>query len=156
MRGKETRGQMHTVEALLALIILIGAVAYASQTAPKQICTGEERTQLYLYGRDFLNILDMEHGDHTSWLYHQISGTVNGSRWNAAENIINEWNKTSLPSKGVFCKVEIINLTEKGINVVNFSAGEPSEDAVTISKIVTIVNPPYVEIYEVRLTLWYA
>ena len=146
---------MHTVEALIALVLIIGAVTFASQMAPKQVCMGGDvKTQLFLYGKDFLNILDIERKDHTSWLYHQINGTVNGSGWDAAASITN-WLNTSLNQRGVFFKVEIVNLTADGINVVNFNAsfGEPPKEAVTVSKLVTLVKP--VRVYEVRLTLWY-
>ncbi len=158
MMGKYGKsGQMHTVEALIALVLIIGAVTFASQMSPKQVYTGGDvKTQLFLYGKDFLNLLDMERSDHTSWLYHQINGAVNGSGWDAAANITNEWLNTSLNAKGVFCKVEIVNLTADGINVVNSNAsfGEPPKEAVTVSKLVTLVKP--VRVYEVRLTLWYA
>ena len=158
MTGKYGKsGQMHTVEALIALVLIIGAVTFASQMSPKQVYTGGDvKTQLFLYGKDFLNLLDMERSDHTSWLYHQINGTVNGSGWDAAANITNEWLNTSLNAKGVFCKVEIVNLTADGINVVNSNAsfGEPPKEAVTVSKLVTLVKP--IRVYEVRLTLWYA
>ncbi|UYZ39900.1 MAG: hypothetical protein N2V74_06845 [Candidatus Methanospirare jalkutatii] len=150
-------GQMHTVEALIALVLIIGAATFASQMSPKQVYTGGDvKTQLFLYGKDFLNLLDMERSDHTSWLYHQINGTVNGSGWDAAANITNEWLKTSLNARGVFCKVEIVNLTADGINVVNSNAsfGEPPKETVTVSKLVTLVKP--VRVYEVRLALWYA
>ena len=149
-------GQMHTVEALIALVLIIGAVTFASQMSPKQVYTGGDvKIQLFLYGKDFLNLLDMERSDHTSWLYHQINGTVNGSGWDAAASIT-KWLKTTLNAKGVFCKVEIVNLTADGINVVNSNAsfGEPSKEAVTVSKLVTLVKP--IRVYEVRLTLWYA
>jgi len=157
MRKYGKRGQMHTIEALIALVLIIGAVTFASQMSPKQVCMGGDvKTQLFLYGKDFLNLLDMERSDHTSWLYHQINGTVNGSGWDAAANITNEWLNTSLNAKGVFCKVEIVNLTADGINVVNSNAsfGEPPKETVTVSKLVTLVKP--VRVYEVRLTLWYA
>ena len=157
MRKYEKRGQMHTIEALIALVLIIGAVTFASQIAPRRVYTGGDvKTQLFLYGRDFLNLLDMERRNHTSWLYHQINGTVNGSGWDAAANITNEWLNTSLDAKEVFCKVEIVNLTADRINVVNSSApfGEPPKEAVTVSKLVTLVKP--IRVYEVRLTLWYA
>ena len=156
MMGKYGKsGQMHTVEALIALVLIIGAVTFASQMSPKQVYTGGDvKTQLFLYGKDFLNLLDMERSDHTSWLYHQINGTVNGSGWDAAASITKCLN-TSLNQRGVFFKVEIVNLTADGINVVNSNAsfGEPPKEAVTVSKLVTLVKP--VRVYEVRLTLWY-
>jgi len=157
MMGKYGKsGQMHTVEALIALVLIIGAVTFASQMSPKQVYTGGDvKTQLFLYGKDFLNLLDMERSDHTSWLYHQINGTVNGSGWDAAASITKRLN-TSLNQRGVFCKVEIVNLTADGINVVNSNAsfGEPPKEAVIVSKLVTLVKP--IRVYEVRLTLWYA
>jgi len=155
------KGQMHTIEALLALMLIIGVVAFTARSAPGETqVEGSMDTQLALYGNDFLSILDMEQPDHTSWLYHQVNGTVNavnGSNWNGAANITREWQKTMLNGSGVFCKVEIVNFTQAGqINVLNSSSayGEPPENAVTVSRLVTLVNP-HVEVYEVRLTLWY-
>lgn len=151
------KGQMHTIEALLALMLIIGVVAFAARSAPGETqVEGSMDTQLALYGNDFLSILDMEQSDHTSWLYHQVNGTVNGSNWNGAANITREWQNTTLNGSGVFCKVEIVNFTQAGqINVLNSSSayGEPPQNAVTVTKLVTLVNP-HVEVYEVRLTLW--
>jgi len=149
------KGQMHTIEALLALMLIIGVVAFTARSAPGETqVEGSMDTQLALYGNDFLSILDMEQPDHTSWLYHQVNGTVNGSStWNGAENITREWQNTMLSGSGVFCKVEIVNSTS--FNVSSDSPyGSPPENAVTVSRLVTLVNP-HVEVYEVRLTLWY-
>ena len=150
------KGQMHTIEALLALMLIIGVVAFTARSAPGETqVEGSMDTQLVLYGNDFLSILDMELPDHTSWLYHQVNGAVN-SNWNGAANITQEWQKTMLSSSGVFCKVEIVNFTQAGqIKVLNSSSayGEPPQNAVTVTKLVTLVNP-HVEVYEVRLTLW--
>ena len=147
------KGQMHTIEALLALMLIIGVVAFTARSAPGETqVEGSMDTQLVLYGNDFLSILDMELPDHTSWLYHQVNGTVNGSNWNGAVNITREWQKTMFSGSGVFCKVEIVNSTS--FNVSSDSPyGRPPENAVTVSRLVTLVNP-HVEVYEVRLTLW--
>ncbi|MHC1636375.1 MAG: DUF7288 family protein [Candidatus Methanospirareceae archaeon] len=153
--GKE--GQMHTIEALLALMIIIGVVTFAALSAPREMNTSNNiDIQLVLYGEDFLSILDMERKDHTSWLYHQVNGTVNGSNWDGAANITREWRNTKLDSKGILCKVEIVNLSSTGLlNLVNSSApyGEPPRDSITVSRLVTLIDP--VRIYEVKLTLWY-
>jgi Tfp pilus assembly protein PilV len=155
------RGQMQTIEAILALMLIIGVIAFAARSAPQEMqIESSVDTQLMLYGEDLLSILDMERSDHTSWLYEQVNGTVNESNWNGAANITREWQNTTLNSSGVFCKVEIVNFTEGHLKVVNdtygvnSTYGEPPKNAVTVTRLVTIVNPE-VEVYEVWLTLWY-
>ena len=148
---------MHTIEALLALMIIIGVVTFAARSAPQETqVESSVDTQLVLYGEDFLSILDMEDKNHTSWLYHQVNGTVNVSKWNGAANITKEWQNTTLNGSGVFCKVEIVNFTsDVSFNPVNSSElyGNPPQNAVTVTRLVTLVNP--IRVYEVRLTLWY-
>jgi len=159
----DKKGQMHTIEAILALMIIIGIIAFAARSAPQETqIESSLDTQLMLYGEDFLSILDMENENHTSWLYHQVNGTVNNSGWNGAANITEKWQNTTLNGSGIFCKVEIVNLTYTGqLKVVNDSYGvnstygEPPKNAVTVTRLVTLVNPPQIEVYEVRLTLWY-
>jgi len=152
------KGQMHTIEAILALMIIIGIIAFAARSAPQETqIESSLDTQLMLYGEDFLSILDLEDEHHRSWLYGEVNGTVSGSR-NGAANITREWQNTTLNGSGIFCKVEIVNFTQAGqINVLNSSStyGEPPQNAVTVTRLVTLVNPPEVEVYEVRLTLWY-
>ncbi|MHC1611640.1 MAG: DUF7288 family protein [Candidatus Methanospirareceae archaeon] len=153
MNGK---GQMHTIEALLALMLIIGLVAFTAQSAPGETQVESSMdTQLLLYGEDFLSILDMERSDdHTSWLYHQVNGTVNGSGWNGAANITDEWERTMLNSSGVFCKLEIVNFTSDEPSISSHAPyGNPPENAVTVTRLVTLLNP--IRVYEVRLTLWY-
>ena len=155
------KGQMHTIEAILALMIIIGIIAFAARSAPQETqIESSLDTQLMLYGEDFLSILDMENETHRSWLYDQVNGTVE-SDWNGAANITREWQNTTLNGSGIFCKVEIVNLTDGQLKVVNDTCGvnstygEPPKNAVTVTRLVTLVNPPRVEVYEVRLTLWY-
>jgi hypothetical protein len=156
---KKRQGQMHTIEALLALMIIIGVVTFAARSAPQETqVESSVDTQLVLYGEDFLSILDMEREDHTSWLYDQVNGTINGSNWNGAANITKEWQNTTLNGSGVFCKVEIVNFTsDVSFNPVNSRElyGNPPQNAVTITRLVTLVENAAVEVYEVRLTLWY-
>ncbi|MBE0517326.1 MAG: hypothetical protein IBX41_08085 [Methanophagales archaeon] len=151
------KGQMHTIEALLALMLIIGVVVFTAHSAPREThAESSLDTQLMLYGEDFLSILDMERSDHTSWLYHQVNGTVNES-WNGTANIMGEWQKTKLNGTGVFCKVEMVNFTSDGsLNSVKSSApyGNPPKNSIVVTRLVTLVNNP-VRVYEVRLTLWY-
>ena len=147
MMKTNKKGQMHTIEALLALMLIIGVVAFTARSAPGETqVEGSMDTQLALYGNDFLSILDMEQPDHKSWLYYFVeTNNITGFK--------QEWEKTNLTDKkGIFYKLELYN----GCDLQNFSApyGEPPENAVTVSRLVTLVNP-HVEVYEVRLTLWY-
>ena len=158
LRGKmNKKGQMHTIEALLALMLIIGVVAFTAQSAPGETQVESSMdTQLVLYGEDFLSILDMEREDHTSWLYHKVNGTVNVSNWNGAKNITDEWKNTTLNGSGVFCKVEIVNFTsDRALKSVKSCTpyGNPPENAITVTRLVTLVSP--VRVYEVRPTLWY-
>jgi hypothetical protein len=157
LRGKmNNKGQMHTIEALLALMLIIGVVAYTAHSAPRETHVESSMdTQLVLYGGDFLSILDMERSDHTSWLYHQVNGTVNESRWNGAANITREWQKTKLNGTGVFCKVEIVDFTSPNVRTpVSSDApyGNPPKSSIVVTRLVTLGNP--VKVYEVRLMLW--
>ncbi|RZN36091.1 MAG: hypothetical protein EFT35_08180 [Methanophagales archaeon ANME-1-THS] len=147
---------MHTIEALLALMLIISVVTFAAYSGSRR-AQGESSvdTQLMLYGEDFLCVLDMERSDHTSWLSHQVNGTVNKG-WNGAANITREWQNTTLNESGVFCKVEMVNVTSDGaLNTVQSSAphGNPPENSMTVTRLVTLVDP--IRVYEVRLTLWY-
>ncbi|MBK5191263.1 MAG: hypothetical protein JJE19_07195, partial [Methanosarcinales archaeon] len=132
------KGQMHTIEAILALMIIIGIIAFAARSAPQETqIESSLDTQLMLYGEDFLSILDMERSDHTSWLYHQVDGTVNNG-YDCAANTTEKWQNTTLNGSGIFCKVEIVNLTSGQINVLNSSStyGNPPKNAVTVTRLV--------------------
>ena len=149
------KGQMHTIEALLATVLIVGVVMFAANVAPREIyVAGRVDTQLMLYGEDFLSILDMENvTDRTSWLYHQVNGTVNNS-WNGADNIACQWNNTSLNKLGISHNVTIVNITQRGlIYTLNTNGTSPSREAITVSRMVVLFNP--IRIFEVRLSLWY-
>jgi uncharacterized membrane protein len=101
------KGQMHTIEAILALMIIIGVIFFAARSAPQETqIESSMDTQLMLYGEDFLSILDLEDRNHISWLYHQVNGTVN-SNWDGAANITEEWQNTTLNGSGIFCKLKL-------------------------------------------------
>lgn len=149
---------MHTIEAILALMLIIGVIAFAARSAPQEMqVESSVDTQLMLYGEDFLSILDMERSDHTSWLYDQVKGNVSSSNWGFATNFSNEWENTSLRNRSVFYKLELYNVTNARYVPLSQNAtryGEPPKNAVTVTRLVTLVNPE-VRVYEVRLTLWY-
>ena len=153
---------MHTIEAILALMLIIGVIAFAARSAPQEMqIESSVDTQLMLYGEDFLSILDMEKKTHKSWLYEQVNGNVSESPpWDFAYDFSDKWNRTNLTERGVFYKLELYNVSENGnLNRVDLSQnatryGEPPQNAVTVTRLVTLVNSA-VEVYEVRLTLWY-
>jgi len=155
-------GQMHTIEALMAAMLVIGVVIFAARSVPTTSMQLAETmdVQLKLYAEDFLNILDMEREDHTSWLYHQVNGTVNGSHWDGTKNITEQWLRTNLNDRGVFCKAEILKLDRstmklKCINASScFGFDEPPANAISAWKLVTVLNGSVPEVYEVRLTVW--
>jgi type II secretory pathway pseudopilin PulG len=152
---------MHTIEALLALMIIIGVVTFAARSAPQETqVESSVDTQLVLYGEDFLSILDMEREDHTSWLYDQVNGTVNGGEFNNfCENFSDQWNQTNLTDKkSIFYRVELLNSSSYEGNPLYLSDspyGKPPQNAVTVTRLVTLVESGTVKVYEVRLTLWY-
>jgi hypothetical protein len=154
LRGEEMnkKGQMHTIEALLALMLIIGVVAFAARSAPGETqVESNVDTQLLLYGEDVLSILDMADRNHESWLYDLVKGTYNCADFEC------EWEHTNLTAKkGVFYKLELLNTTKETPNVFLTCSpyGNPPENAVTVTRLVTLVNPQ-VDVYEVRLTLWY-
>lgn len=146
---------MHTIEALLALILIIGVVTFAARSAPQETQVESSiDTQLVLYGEDFLSILDMENKTHKSRLYD----FVNSSNPNFTV-FKQEWDKTNLTDKkGIFYKVELLNASSYEGNPSDppYSPyGNPPENAVTVTRLVTLVESGKVEVYEVRLTLWY-
>jgi hypothetical protein len=151
---KKRQGQMHTIEALLALMIIIGVVTFAARSAPQETqVESSVDTQLVLYGEDFLSILDMEINDtHKSWLYYFVDGP------NFTE-FRQEWNQTNLTDKnGIFYKVELFNSSSYEGNPLYLSDspyGNPPHNAVTVTRLVTLVDSGTVKVYEVRLTLWY-
>ena len=154
----DKKGQMYTIEAILALLIIIGIIAFAARSAPQETqIESSLDTQLMLYGEDFLSILDLEDENHRCWLYDQVEGNVSSTK-DFATNFSNEWEKTSLKNRSVFYKLALYNATNANYVSLSHNAtryGEPPQNAVTVTRLVTLVSPPQVEVYEVRLTLWY-
>jgi len=58
----DNKAQMHTLEAIIAAILMIGAVTFVSVTAPvgTQSAQRYSEAQLKIYGRDVLNVLSVE------------------------------------------------------------------------------------------------
>ena len=154
LRGEEMnkKGQMHTIEALLALMLMISVVAFAARSAPGETqVESSVDTQLLLYGEDVLSILDMADRNHKSWLYDLVNGTYNCADFECV------WEHTNLTAKkGVFYKLELLNATKETAVVFQTCSpyGNPPANAVTATRLVTLVNPQ-VDVHEVRLTLWY-
>lgn len=58
----DNKAQMHTLEAIIAAILMIGAVTFVTMTAPMGMQPAQQysEAQLKIYGRDALNVLSAE------------------------------------------------------------------------------------------------
>ncbi len=62
MFRSDNKAQMHTFEAIIAAILMVGAVMFISVTAPMGTQSAQQysEVQLKIYGRDALNVLSVE------------------------------------------------------------------------------------------------
>jgi len=62
MFRSDNKAQMHTLEAIIAAILMIGAVMFINVTAPMGMQSAQQysEAQLKMYGRDALNVLSAE------------------------------------------------------------------------------------------------
>jgi len=58
----DNKAQMHTLEAIIAAILMVGAVMFINVTAPMGMQSAQQysEAQLKMYGRDALNVLSAE------------------------------------------------------------------------------------------------
>ncbi len=141
----DERGQMYTLEALLASLIIFGVVIFAINSSPQFGTETKEFTtlQLKMYADDILCILDMENSSHGS-LLAEIVG--NGVEFREVFSSI------ALKLRGMSIMMRAEVLYPNG--TVKFVYGPPPpEGAVSSFRVVPVSTPPYA--YEVRLYLWY-
>jgi len=142
-----SRGQMYTLEALLASLIIFGVVVFAINSSPKFGTETKEFTTLQLkkYADDILEILDLENSTHESLLSKWIESGFKSStlNWTAIELNLRK-------SLGVMMHVEVLD--PNGSLVYSFGP-PPPRGAVSSFRVVPVSTPPYA--YEVRLYLWY-
>ncbi len=143
------RGQMYTLEALLASLIIFGTIIFAINASPRFGTETKEFTQLQLkkYADDILEILDMENSNHGSLLSEWIESNYNN-------NILN-WSAMELDLRkdlSVMMRVEV--LRPNG-SIVRAYGPQPPEGAVSSFRVVPVLIGGKVYAYEVRLYLWY-
>jgi len=128
----DNKAQMHTLEAIIAAILMVGAVMFISVTAPMGTQSAQQysEVQLKLYGRDVLNVLSVEdkfQTENTSKLDNDI--------------------RNLLP-KNVGCNIVIY---DGAGNIALDTNRMPAPNAVVVYHIVSIDG----DVHEIRAMLWY-
>ncbi len=125
----DNKAQMHTLEAIIAAILMVGAVMFISVTAPMGAQSAQQysEAQLKIYGRDALNVLSAE--DEL-----QIGELDGNLRRLLPENVgynivIYDGADTPIPSTNII----------------------PAPNAV----VVYYITPINGDVREIRVTLWY-
>ncbi|MHC1585474.1 MAG: DUF7288 family protein [Candidatus Syntropharchaeia archaeon] len=177
---KDEKAQTYTIEALVAVMLVLGAVVYVLQSPSVTVQTENSiDVQLKLYGEDALNVLDMENMSGKN-VIEKCNTTL--KKW------VIEWNGSEANEPG--------SITLSGFNITNFTItrmlpehikynmnftyingssleskrviymGKPPEDSVSVSQLVTLngeassipdisSSTVFQNIVEVRLILWY-
>lgn len=146
--GMNGKGQMYTLEALIASLIIFGVVIFAMTASPQFGTETKEFTSLQLkkYADDILELLDLERINHTSLLSSLV---VNQTEFH---NVFSSIAKDLQENLSIMLRAEV--LYPNGTIKPGFVYGlPPPEGAVSSFRVVPISSPPYA--YEVRLYLWY-
>ncbi len=148
------KGQMYTLEALLASLIIFGVVIFAINASPQFGTETKEFTKLQLkkYADDILEILDLEKS--TQNLAHKslLSMWIENNNVTGFKNCFSRISKYLRRYLSIMLRVEV--LYPNGTIKPGFVYGPPPpEGAVSSFRVVPVSVPPYA--YEVRLYLWY-
>ncbi len=141
-----SRGQMYTLEALIASLIIFGVVIFAMANSPQFGTETKEFTSLQLkkFADDILEILDLENETHGSLLSELV---LNEKKFQTVFEDIAENLRNNL---SIMLRAEVLYPN----GTVKFVYGPPPpEGAVSSFRVVPVSSPPYA--YEVRLYLWY-
>jgi len=145
------RGQMYTLEALIAALIIFGVITFAIAASPQFGTETKEFTSLQLkkYADDILEILDLEMSNHSSllanWIENNNSAAFRGCFEKIGENL--------RKNLSIMLRVEVRD--PNGKIVPGFVYGPPPpEGAVSSFRVIPVKNALY-PAYEVRLYLWY-
>ncbi len=149
MYGKE--GQMYTLEALIAALIIFGVVTFAITASPQFGTETKEFTSLQLkkYADDILEILDLERVDHKSLLSEWVESGIKNNNFD--DTIWDNVKDNLRRNLRIMMHVEVLN--PNGIIVYSYGP-PPPEGAVSSFRVVPVKNV-YHSAYEVRLYLWY-
>ncbi len=141
-----SRGQMYTLEALIASLIIFGVVIFAMTNPPQFGTETKEFTSLQLkkFADDILEILDLENETHGSLLSDLV---LNEKRF---QTVFGEIAKNLRNNLSIMLRAEVLYPN----GTVKFVYGPPPpEGAVSSFRVVPVSSPPYA--YEVRLYLWF-
>ena len=146
------RGQMYTLEALIASLVIFGVVIFAINHSPKFGTETKEFTTLQLkkYADDILEILDLENESHGSLLSEWIEYGTNKNDWSMFDTNFSQINKILKQHLVIMLHVEVL---KPDGSLVHEWGPQPPEGAVSSFRVVPVSSPPYA--YEVRLYLWY-
>lgn len=159
--NNDEKGQMHTFEAIVAAIIIIGGMLFVVQATALTPLTSSTasvyiETQLQTMGQDTLSALANSKGNRDSDLKQDILNwdghtyIWSGYTYRSASNSSNEldMDNSSLASamlqvavpRGIAHNIEFISLDQNNemVKKVYIYSGDPSNNAVTISKPVVI------------------
>lgn len=155
---KEDFAQIYTLEALVALTIIIGVIIFSVQATSLTPLTSSTanahvETQLYTLGQDVLNLLDYSQYGEASDLKNDILNWDGyGYTWNSVTYSNKNYNvsltnsstadvlESIVTPKGIAHNVEFTWIDDKGntITLPYIYNGQPSNNAVTTSKKVLI------------------
>lgn len=178
MKGKGSRhqikndvtAQLHTLEALMALVIITGIIVFAVQATSLTPLTSSTanahiEAQLQTLGQDMMAVLDhSSHGQDSSLKEDILSWDGEGYTWNstayAAENnsltgsATADILETVIVSRGIAHNVEFAMINEAGtvITLPYIYNGEPSDNAIIISRRVLLSNSDIVNQSQFRST----
>lgn len=146
------RGQMYTLEALIASLIIFGVVIFAINASPQFGTETKEFTSLQLkkYADDILEILDLENKSHRSLLSEWIETGVSLGSWSDFDTYFKKITWSLQKNLSIMLHVEVL---DPDGNLVHEWGPPPPEGAVSSFRVVPVSSSPYA--YEVRLYLWY-
>ncbi|WP_406670538.1 hypothetical protein V7O67_00755 [Methanolobus sp. ZRKC4] len=155
----DTSAQLHTLEALMTLIIITGIIIFTVQATSLTPLTSSTanahiEAQLQTMGRDMLNVLDHSHYGQNSSLKEDILNW-DGEKytWNSIDYVSKNNNnlensstadllESVIVSKGIAHNVEfaVIGSTGTIMTLPYIYNGEPSDNAVIVSRRVLLSN----------------
>ncbi|SMH41231.1 hypothetical protein SAMN06264941_1615 [Methanohalophilus portucalensis FDF-1] len=153
-------GQLHTLEAIMAAIVMIGVLIFAVQATTITPLTSSTanahiESQLYTLGQDMVMALDHSQYDQDSQLKKEIIGwsgdeyvwnaTHYKSRANGSDTIsgpVNELLQQTLVAKGIGHNMEFTFRldSENTLTSPYIYNGDPSDNAVIVSRKVVLSN----------------
>lgn len=172
----DEKGQMHTLEGVAAATIMLLVIVYAIDATSMTPLTSSTanvhvETELQVLGQDILGALDYAQAGYNSNLKNDIlkwqgsEYTWNGTKYmekgnatysqnNLTNNLTNILNST-LVSQGIAHNVEITFMANNGTSYFTQKMiynGNPSDNAVIVSRKIVLHNSDYPNLLNIQLT----